>query len=442
MPEISIKKFSCIREANICLTKVNIIIGPQGSGKNVTTKLLYFFVDIINDSMRHAEDGLSFSDYKKVLQKKFSVWFPPLAWGDERFHLNYNDARYSVRIMRRVSAGKPASDVSIKFSEDFEKAYEYALERFSDFKRSTFNDFDDVGAKFSSSRIDDEYSAKARIREFYRKSLGASIVDDQTFIPAGRAFFTSIGRLVAGIEHAGSLDPATLRFAKIFAGWRDRLEIFHPHFSELEAYHSKRKQVMSDLFDGAVQSKRDLEYIEMKDGRKVPFSSLSSGQQELLPIWFFLDNIMLLEALQTRRSKKEFLESHRELVFIEEPEAHLFPMAQSKLLDNLLDIVVGGVYYRYLIITTHSPYIMSKLNVLLKAGHIARRRKKNKELNEIVPRSTWLQLADASALSIDDGVVKSIMDIDTELIDAAFLDSISDVIADQFDQLLDLEGTL
>ncbi|WP_353936180.1 AAA family ATPase [uncultured Salipiger sp.] len=81
MPEINIKSFSCIRNASIALKKLNVIIGPQGSGKSVTTKLVYFFADIPLDSVRHAEDGSSFSDYKKIIQKRFALWFPPIAWG-------------------------------------------------------------------------------------------------------------------------------------------------------------------------------------------------------------------------------------------------------------------------------------------------------------------------------------------------------------------------
>jgi len=47
--------------------------------------------------------------------------------------------------------------------------------------------------------------------------LKGEFLRSQTFVPAGRAFFTSIGRLVAGFEQAGSLDPVTIKFARLFA---------------------------------------------------------------------------------------------------------------------------------------------------------------------------------------------------------------------------------
>lgn len=179
----------------------------------------------------------------------------------------------------------------------------------------------------------------------------------------------------------------------------------------------------------------------MNDGRRVPFSSLSSGQQELLPIWYFLDNLMLMDSYHANRPGKKASDSDRsgELIYIEEPEAHLFPAAQSMLLDTLVDAVLGGSKSRSLVVTTHSPYIMTKLNVLLKAGQIGRRKKRTKELAEIIPRSRWLSRSDVTAFSIKDGYLRSIFDEESGLIDAEFLDSISEVTSHQFMTLLDME---
>ena len=149
-----------------------------------------------------------------------------------------------------------------------------------------------------------------------------------------------------------------------------------------------------------------------------------------------------MDELYNRRTKKSGPSREKELVYIEEPEAHLFPEAQSKLLETLVEVVVSGQNSRSLIITTHSPYIMTKLNVLLKAGQISKRRKRNRELNRIVRRSTWLSISDLNAMSISDGKVSSILDDELEMVDATFLDSISDSIAEQFGNLLDLEDEI
>lgn len=441
MPEITIENFSCIRSAAFELRRLNIIIGPQGSGKSVTTKLIYFFADLVQDAMRHAEDGLSFTDYKRHLQKSFAVWFPPSAWGAERFNIKYMDGLMAVRVMRRMAGGNPTEEVTITLSRPFEDCYAFSVNLFEESRAAKLNPRA-VGKRTSAhDAIEVAWRVRDQVWRHFKKSLGSSVVFSQTFIPAGRAFFTSIGRLVAGIEHAGSLDPATLKFARLFASWRDQAELYRPRFANSDEHQSKRRKVMSQLFGGIVQSKRDSEFIEMNDGRRVPFSSLSSGQQELLPIWYFLDNLMLMDSYYDNRPGKKVADSEQdgELIYIEEPEAHLFPAAQSMLLDTLVDSVLGGSKRRSLVITTHSPYIMTKLNVLLKAGQIGKRKRRAKELAEIVPRSTWLQRDDVAAFSIKDGQLCSIFDEDSGLIDAAFMDSISEVTSDQFVSLLDME---
>jgi predicted ATPase len=48
MPTLTVTDFSCLKEATFNLATINVIIGPQGSGKSVTTKLFYFCTDILN----------------------------------------------------------------------------------------------------------------------------------------------------------------------------------------------------------------------------------------------------------------------------------------------------------------------------------------------------------------------------------------------------------
>ncbi len=71
----------------------------------------------------------------------------------------------------------------------------------------------------------------------------------------------------------------------------------------------------------------------------------SSGQQEVL--W-----ILMLAFIIILEKKKSF-------VIIEEPEAHLFPIAQKNVV-SLISLMVNSTDSRA-IITTHSPYILTSL---------------------------------------------------------------------------------
>jgi predicted ATP-dependent endonuclease of OLD family len=130
----------------------------------------------------------------------------------------------------------------------------------------------------------------------------------------------------------------------------------------------------------------------------------------------------------------------REILYIEEPEAHLFPKAQSAFLSYLFDTLSFKRGGRSLILTTHSPYIMGRLNVFLKAGAISRRKKNNTALNEIIPRERWLLPSDFAAYAIDNGKCRSIVGNDG-IVDSSFLDAISEDIIHDFDRLLQLEAS-
>lgn len=437
MPSLYISDFSCLREANFELAPVNVIIGPQGAGKSVTTKLFYFFSDIPVNCVAFAERGDSLDDFKKYLAKQFCIWFPPSAWGSGRFNINYVAGDFTARVLRRRRESKLSEDVSIKFSQYFEEFYKNIRQDYN--KNISEESLSDSG--LIDLAIDRTYRYRELATSRLARDLGDEFLSQQTFIPAGRAFFTSIGRLVAGFEQAGSLDPVTIKFARLFANIRDRASRrYLPRLRYIES-ESRRQDFMEKLFGGEVKYENDSEYVETSDGRKVPFTALSSGQQELLPMWSLMDYFSELDFIRSTQNASRKRSRRRELVYIEEPEAHLFPSAQSLLMEFLIGGVASDRNRRSLIITTHSPYIMSKLNVFLKAGQLSRRKKRNEKINEIVPRECWLNDTNLSALAIEDGELVDLIG-DDGLIDASYLDSVSEDISREFSGLLAIEDEI
>lgn len=435
MATLTVTEFSCIHDAKIDLSRINVLIGPQGSGKSVTTKLLNFCIDIPLSFVSAAEKGLSYNDYKKFISRQFAMWFPPQAWGQGRSNISYTAGDFSIRVLRRTRNSKPSDEVSVKFSDWFELQYELALQDFAKARSSYV-----VDNSYQRSLFDDPlYRVKESIVERYYKSQKKDHIAAQTFVPAGRAFFTSIGRLVAGFEHAGALDPVTLKFARLFAGMRDRLGWRGTALGgESEHFLAKRLTNMQRLFGGEIQSDGETEFVRTDDGRKVPLSSLSSGQQELLPIWSIID-LYSQQDEYFRKRKDSVNKSH--LLYIEEPEAHLFPSAQSMLMELLIGDLVGSSE-RSLFITTHSPYVLSKLNVFLKAGQLSRRKKRNQAINDIVPRECWIDINSVSAFAIKDGYLVDILDNDFEMIDSEYLDEISNEVSKEYSSLLQIESEI
>jgi hypothetical protein len=344
-----------------------------------------------------------------------------------------------MRIMRRISKGEVKNEITIKFSDWFDEFYKLTVTRFERASDTIHSDDETTNSQ------NDPLDILLRLRDFTQTRLNRELDSDffarQTYIPAGRAFFTSIGRLVAGLEHAGSLDPVTIKFARIFANMRDRRMGSNSYRLKKigSEFLDRRKRFMKQLFGGEIKYEREIEFVETADGRKIPFPSLSSGQQELLPMWSIMENFNETEAYRSKMMPPQRIA--RQLFYIEEPEAHLFPSAQSLLMEYLIGSMGAAHRSRHLVITTHSPYIMGKLNVFLKAGQLARRKKRNLEISAIVPRECWVNEDMLTVCSIDDGNSIDLID-DDGLIDARYLDQISEENAQQFSSLLQIESEI
>lgn len=129
-------------------------------------------------------------------------------------------------------------------------------------------------------------------------------------------------------------------------------------------------------------------------------------------------------------------------IFIEEPELSLFPSAQRRLLNRLVrDCFAENKQENCvtnLAFATHSPYILTSLNNLLLAGEIAKSTEKRTQVSQVVSEEYWLTAEQVGAYAIENGKVKNIIEEDN-LIDGAYLDSISDEVSSEFSNILDIE---
>ena len=151
----------------------------------------------------------------------------------------------------------------------------------------------------------------------------------------------------------------------------------------------------------------------------------SSGQQESLWILLLFFQRLLLQ-------QKTFL-------IVEEPEAHLFPIAQRRMME-----MVGLLMYATkseVFITTHSPYVLNSLNVLAYSGKIEGTDANIKKA--VVPRGyrilpgqleAYLLLQRAGTSSL-----VSIMDKNEGLIQSHKIDKLSDIIEQDMERLLEKE---
>jgi len=189
------------------------------------------------------------------------------------------------------------------------------------------------------------------------------------------------------------------------------------------SWHSqmqKAKAMAIKVIKGKYQHDDSGGKIIIDSGRYVKINYTSSGQQE--SVWIVLSLFLLA------------LDHINAMVFIEEPEAHLFPNGQKDITDFIL-FIYNTLNTRF-VITTHSPYILSSLNNAIYASEIYH---KNKNLPNVYDRDLFLKFSDTQAFTTQSGNLIDIVDREMKLIDVKFIDDCSREINDTYAKLEDME---
>ena len=156
-----------------------------------------------------------------------------------------------------------------------------------------------------------------------------------------------------------------------------------------------------------------------------PLKATSSGLQSAIPM------LMIIDYALKEESYKSFV--------IEEPEQNLFPENQREVLNFIASRLNGGEN-RQAILTTHSPYMLSCLNVLMLAHKLHKDEEFREQVESIVKPEFMVNPADVAAYSLnpndEDGIYcKSLISEKTGMVSVNALDTASIYIGDEFDRL-------
>jgi ABC-type cobalamin/Fe3+-siderophores transport system ATPase subunit len=410
MRTLEVENFSVIKKAAIEFGRITVLIGPQSSGKSILCKLAFFSHNLLLLGQNTIEEEGSYERFLQVASEEFAKLFPSQSWGSKRFKIRYRCGGFAVDIVRKRYKRDPKDKAAFLLPTWFAELYKTTHHRIQTGRKRQ-------GDPLARAAFRRDFSQRARLK------LGPEWNSDQLFIPAGRSFFSSVGKALAAFEEGGSIDPLTLRFGRQVNWNFDEYSFLNrtKHVSELSKL---LKDESSSLLGGSVREERSKTVFVSSDGRILPLSNLSSGQQELLP---------LLSTL-ARRIRWEM----PQMLFIEEPEAHLFPSAQASLVSLFASIAQDTRPNISIVLTTHSPYILSKFNNLIMAGQLSKKRALRASVEKIIKPPFWVKEGNIRAYSIENGGTTNIID-SSGLINGEYLDRVSELIGREFDELLRLE---
>lgn len=150
-----------------------------------------------------------------------------------------------------------------------------------------------------------------------------------------------------------------------------------------------------------------------------------------------------LEEISTKYKNKCFVN------IVEEPEQNLFPTSQRNLLNSLLEFANMSEGNK-LIMTTHSPYIISYLSIAIQGEHLLEKIQASSQperllpmLNEVVPQNALIEKKDMVVYQLQkDGAITRLPDYNGIPSDANYLNSSLAESNQLFDRLLEIEEEL
>ena len=206
-----------------------------------------------------------------------------------------------------------------------------------------------------------------------------------------------------------------------------------------------------------------IDVIRLKNNNKsLSAFYVSSGVQSAMPIEVMVDYFTKQVGQRANVSKHDLTKAIRRMMesdenvstdtfsqlanhsvyqsvqlFIEEPEQNLYPDAQRDLLLKIIQKIkiaskISPKHQSMVVFTTHSPYVLSVLNVLISLAHIRQSHPDFSLSEHLIDEENLFGTKDFSAYYIrPDGTLISIIDKEIPMISGEHLDGVSDWVDDQ-----------
>lgn len=377
-----VRNFGPITNLDIEIRPLTLFIGTQGSGKSTISKLLTICRDI--------RWWLQILDKKDVM-KPFADFGINEYFQEDSFFLYVHDdeeIKFEKGIFEYKSKGKNDKDAIIK-------ALTFLI------AESSVSYLKKEKDGLTTENLSDPHTLNV-LKAYSRMGL---------YILAERNLVGNLSDSLASIMlHQIPLSNPLLEYMSMF-------EKAKKEFSTYEV----------PFFGVRFLKKDGKDKIELTNKDKdLPLSACSSGLQSALPMLMVIDYAL----------KSGCFDSF----VVEEPEQNLFPENQREVLGFFTKRLWEKEDNKF-VLTTHSPYLLSCLNVLMlayKLHHIESVREEAEKI--IVPEFTVNPEFVAVYGLYPNGkeFCKSLISEKTGLVSVNELDSVSEIIGDDFDRLYDL----
>ena len=452
MPKLVVKNFINIREAEIDMDKTLVVfIGATASGKSVLAKLLYFFHELIRDfrqyikqintypseNLKPAPQDLS-TVFRAQIAHKFREFFGSVSeltptTEDEDvikpFEITYHYSAESA-ITLTLDAEKTLNIALPTVMDEVETLCSALQEKLKALdKKQLLSETTDVDPppKTEAPSEDNEQISKTNERFFFILKMAIGIGDiteklagtyrDSLFIPADRNIAVNYPDALKRIFYGGIKSDLQTRAATrpranlhLVARFLEKNEEFLDTFSTKNFHNifDEKAEAESDSIDKPMMEFLLKEISRILDTEYGVIGEISESRLFLHPTG---ENAAFLEKASTgqqniiRILQDMFMNIlYNEVIFrvIEEPEAHLHPIAQKHLM-HIIALMRNHIDSQ-IVMTTHSPYLLAVLKNLLTAGRLSEKKPEAaEEIEALTPKLCWLNPDEVEVYHLRDG---------------------------------------
>ncbi|CAN5174528.1 hypothetical protein BH09BAC4_BH09BAC4_05350 [soil metagenome] len=398
MAKLTVRNVGPIREAELEVKKHTVFIGPQGSGKSTLAKLIAIGGDnkLSAPSIRDMESLITKFNLNAFIDNERTYW----EFNSNSYKLLYNNGLQFEFTDHGQSIIDKYLALFIKQNNDYSQ-----ILPLHDFRRLI--QWNGNSPLYSGNIM-------AHSLNFYQQTLPKIFVSHSTLIPTERHLFPLFADSIWSLLNADINLPESVKAFGL----------------EFERARNRKSQLQIPFLSIRYNREDGRDLIYYANNKAIVLSQSASGYQAAVP---------LLVTVEHQRQQ-----SHRRFI-IEEPELNLYPTAQKDLIYSLMGGLQPDVTYQEAewVITTHSPYVLSSFNTLMLAYKVAQRSEDLRaEVEKIIPSRCWINPDEFAAYYVDNGTVRSIISEKTGMIADNELDDVSEDLAGEQDQLLELSRSV
>ena len=404
MCRLKIKNVGPVKSVDLELRRLNVIIGPQSSGKSTIAKIVSFCLWLEKDILYH--QSTHYIDNKFIQEQLIS------------YH-RLNGYLSDVSVIEYVSdfiilTIKGLKIDNIKIQDGMLSSAVMSKVSYIPSERNFVTIPNISSLTLESDYMRDFLFEWLRVRSRFTKQMSLDVVN------LGQKYYfdTNRGSMIVlengneiSLEQASSGLQSVIPLLVMVTYNTNWIYDHEPELS-FDKHEILQRNILTRLG------------INVKDGEELS-DGTKRGLDALLKTVQSLDGLKMEDPLTSVADMvRRMTRPHHTHLIIEEPEQNLYPSTQRDLTLMLVRLLNNNC--RSILITTHSPYILSTLNVLL-AMSSGNEDQFDDVVIEGIDADMKLQLDDCAAFYISsDGTIHSIIEKDIPMISGMELDGVSD----------------